>query len=283
VSISSTSDEQESLVQLLAAGDRDAAAGFFDARAPSVKEYCAELCPPDQVDQATLAAFVDFLGRICTAAPDDDPDELLRKATRTAAASRMKIAEPHEPTCRSIPDLIAARANAEMRRSEEPINKHLGRCDTCKSTAERLTRAEDALIRDPSSAPPENVRRAWLQIGSRQDSSVQEAESGFRIDASAVQRNERDLTAAESLSPEPAEHELQVREASGSEAAEPQSAEPEPEPAHPEAAEAEPQPTESQPASTSAPPSPVVVRRRGGGLVGAARRLGSSARRKPSQ
>ena len=54
----------ETLLRLIAQRDPDAAAGFFDAHAPSVRRYCEELAAPERLDEATLAAFVDLLGRV---------------------------------------------------------------------------------------------------------------------------------------------------------------------------------------------------------------------------
>ncbi len=313
MSIAPISGERPTLLELIAAGDPDAAAGFYDARAPSVREYCVEICSPEQADQATLAAFVDFLGRVGGAPADADPDELLRKSTRTAAASRMHLSEPHEPTCRSIPELIAARANGELPHNEEPINEHLERCATCRHTAERLAQAEDALIRTPSGHPPEHVREGWLQIGSRGDApepgepgtpapTPEEGPSpvddrvGRWIVEEPTQAAEAAVAEPEAAPPEPepeaAEPEPEPDAAEPEPAQEPPAppepvaAEPQPEPeptaAEPQTVEEPPAPVPSEPEPVPDPeprapeppmPQPVTVRRRRGGLVGAARRL----------
>src|SRR5205807_7323758 len=125
-----------SLHEVITAGDPDALAGYYDARAASVNEYCAQLCPPELVDEAVLAAFADFLGRLHTGSPDADLDELLLRSTRTAAASRMDRPAPREQECRWIPELIAARANGEFPHDEQLINKHLDRCRSCRQAAQ---------------------------------------------------------------------------------------------------------------------------------------------------
>jgi hypothetical protein len=161
------------LLQVIVSGDRDAAAGFFDGRAPTVREYCAELCPPGLVDDATIAAFLDFRGRLVQAPADTDLDDLLRRATRTAAASKMHVAAPAVrgrgkravgPVCLALPELLAAHRSGELPRNDELIRHHLRDCRVCQYTEERLAQAEDAFDRGPSGQPPEHVRATWLQL-----------------------------------------------------------------------------------------------------------------------
>jgi len=137
------------------------------ARAPSVREYCAELSPAELVDEATLAAFVDFLGRVRAAPAAADPDDLLRKSTRLATAARMWLPHALEPACRDTAELLAARANGELPYDEHAISQHLERCGDCKRTVQRLAQAEDAFIRAPAQPPPEEIRTAWLELASR--------------------------------------------------------------------------------------------------------------------
>ncbi len=48
---------RSSLAKLILAGDRDALAGFFDAREPKVRSFCAEACPAELIeDPATRRA-----------------------------------------------------------------------------------------------------------------------------------------------------------------------------------------------------------------------------------
>jgi hypothetical protein len=152
------------LAQLIAAGDIDAAAGFYDAHAPSVLQYCAEICPAELIDEATLAAFVDFRGRLLSAPPDADLDQLLARATRVAAASRMDVPDAQHPECRLLPELVAARLNGETRHGEHTVNAHARSCRACQRTVERLAGAEDAMVRAPTVEPPSHVRAAWLEL-----------------------------------------------------------------------------------------------------------------------
>jgi hypothetical protein len=150
------------LLALIAAGDVDAAAGFYDGRASSVREYCVQLCSPELVDQATLAAFVDFRARAVTAPPDIDADDILRRAAREVAAGRLR--DVHLAECRAIAELLVARMNGELTPSEEPLEQHLMRCSTCRRTAARLTDAEAALSGAGDELPPDQIRLAWLEL-----------------------------------------------------------------------------------------------------------------------
>jgi hypothetical protein len=160
------------IIELIADGDPDAAAGFYDARASSVRDYCAELCPPDRVEDATLAAFVDLLGRTMNAAADADAGELLTRSARIAIASRM-----HSPTCPEIPELIAARLNGEFVHNEEPLYSHLSQCGHCQIVAERLAQAGNALEHVSFTQPPAKARARWLELAAREQPELQESES----------------------------------------------------------------------------------------------------------
>jgi hypothetical protein len=152
-----------SLAALLRARDRDALAGFFDARAGYVHAYCASICPPDDVDAATLAAFVEFLTRAPGAGSDDDLDLLLVKATRSSAAGRVEV-RSSAPVCRAMPEVLAARANGEHIRSEQAFAAHLDDCATCRETATRLLGAEQSLKGEPRGGPAADVKETWLEI-----------------------------------------------------------------------------------------------------------------------
>jgi hypothetical protein len=235
------------LVDLILSGDQDALAGFYDGRAPSVYQYCAQICPSQQVEEAVLASFADFLGRVRAAGSEADLDDLLRKSTRSAAASRMRVPKSRDPVCRSMPELIAARANGELPHGEGPINAHLETCRSCRQTAQKLVDAEDALAQPATRQPPEEVRTAWLLI----------ATTGAETER-AVE------PAAEAPAPEPP---------APPPAPEPPAPPPAPEPpAPPPAPEPPPTPAASEP-GPPAPSEPVRVRRRRGGLLGAARRV----------
>jgi hypothetical protein len=151
-------------LELIAAGDVDAAAGFYDGRAPSVRAYFTRLCRPDLVDDATLAAFVDFRGRAANAPPGADADDILSRAARTAVAGRLELRDTRWAECRATVELLVARMNGELIRSEGPLERHLKRCSSCRQTAERLASADTALTGAGGEAPPENVRSSWLEL-----------------------------------------------------------------------------------------------------------------------
>jgi hypothetical protein len=94
------------LLELIAGGDVDAAAGFYDGRAPNVRAYFTQLCTPELVDEATLAAFIDFRGRAASVPPGADADEILSRAARTAAAGRLELRDPPSPECRATAELL---------------------------------------------------------------------------------------------------------------------------------------------------------------------------------
>jgi hypothetical protein len=157
---------------------REALASFYDGRAGKVREYCATVCPAEFVDEATFAAFRDFLGRMGNAGPDTDVDDLLWKATRGAAAGRAEVREagdpqhggfpqpkPTEPgaTCLAMPELIAAYVSGELPRNSK-LDRHLVECPVCRRTAKRFREAEGAFSAEPHEQPPEAIRRAWLEI-----------------------------------------------------------------------------------------------------------------------
>jgi hypothetical protein len=164
--------------------DRDphALASFFDSHAGNVMEYCSIVCPAGKVDEATFVAFADFLGRLAEADPDADLDDLLRKATRGAAAGRAEVgsdtrgstsarapqttrAQP-EATCFAMPELLAAYASGELPRNGQ-LDRHLVGCKVCRATATRFRAAEDAFTLEARDPPPTAVRRAWLELASR--------------------------------------------------------------------------------------------------------------------
>jgi hypothetical protein len=168
------------------AGDPDVLAGFYDARGQTVAAYCAEVCPPELVDDAALASFIDFIARIGAAdRSDPDLDDLLIKGTRAAAAPRVNVERPPGPvgrilgrhnrpvdsaTCRVMPELLAAFANGEFPGDEREIRRHAKSCNVCRATAARMERAEQTFASASGSggvAP--DVRDAWLRIAAAPD------------------------------------------------------------------------------------------------------------------
>jgi hypothetical protein len=266
------------LVDLILSGDQDALAGFYDGRAPSVHEYCAQVCPSEYVEEAVFASFADFLGRARAAGAEADLDDLLRKSARTAAASRMDVSNKRDPACRSMPELIAARANGELPHDEGPINEHLERCRPCRQTAQRLVEAEDALVRPPSRQSSNEVRTAWLVIASR-EAGARDPDAGGKVSASEPEAPtaEPEAPTAEPEAPtaEPEAKDSEPQTWLPEPAAAVMPAEPAPAPEPPAAEAPPPAEREAAAAQPSPPPpslEPVRVRRRSGGLIGAARR-----------
>jgi hypothetical protein len=275
------------LVDLILSGDQDAVAGFYDGRAPSVYAYCAEVCRGEQVEGAVLASFADFLGRVRADGVNADVDELLRKSTRTAAASRMRVANSRDATCRSMPELIAARANGELPHDEGPIKAHLEGCRSCRRVAQQLVDAEDALAGPASRQPPEEIRSAWLLIASggtgpraaepppAASEPEREPEPAPEPEREPGPEPESNAGSQSWLPPSAA----QSSEAPAEPPAAPQAA-PAPEYTAPLEPPLKPPATPERVASPEPlAPQPVTVRRRRGGLIGAARRAVSSTRR----
>jgi hypothetical protein len=161
------------VLELIVAGDVDAAAGFYDGRAPSVREYFTRLCRPESVDEATLAAFVDLRGRAANAPPDADADDILSRAARTAAAGRLELRDERWAECRATVELLVARMNGELVRGEAPLERHLKRCSSCRQTAERLASADAALSSAGGEAPPNQIRASWLELVGREPAPEQ--------------------------------------------------------------------------------------------------------------
>lgn len=154
----------ETLLRLIAQRDPDAAAGFFDAHARSVRRYCEELAAPERLDEATLAAFVDVLGRAESAPEGAELEDLLMKATRNAAASRAEVADARGPECHAMPDLLAALINGELERDPRLLDEHRARCRVCQRTEERFAIADEGWTRPAAEEPAAAVRVAWLEL-----------------------------------------------------------------------------------------------------------------------
>ncbi len=131
-------------VELIAGRHPGTAVDYYDAKAPIVRDYCAELCPPELVDDALLGAFIDLRARAAAAPRDADLDDLLRKAARAAAAARIQPNEGFNAPCRVVPDLLGAAMSDELA-DDRALNRHLGVCERCGAVAERFRRAEQAI------------------------------------------------------------------------------------------------------------------------------------------
>jgi hypothetical protein len=231
--VNGTQQHPISLAALIRAGDPDAVAGFYDGRAALVTAYCAEICPPESVGEATLAAFIDFLARVRNEdVADGSLDQLLLKGTRGAAAGRAVIERPAarfggrganvtQAICRGMPDLLAALANGELPEDESKVREHVARCETCRLTVARMEQAEHAFSTPPDGgSPAPEIRTALLDVAGRP------------------------------IPPAPAA----------------------PDPIPPAPAAPDPAPA-APAAPDPAPAAPIVVRRRTGGLVGAGKQL----------
>jgi hypothetical protein len=181
-------DSPASFGQLVFARDPEALATFYDQRAGKVREYCVLVCPAKDVEEATFAAFVDFLGRLDVVGAGVDLEDLLWNATRSAAAGRadvrtepreVRAPAPHRTTfrkppattepgaiCRAMPELLAAYANGELA-GHEQLDAHLVGCSICRTTATRFRRAEAAFTREPAKQPDPEIRQVWLEIAVR--------------------------------------------------------------------------------------------------------------------
>jgi hypothetical protein len=229
-----------------------------------IRSYCAEMCQAEVVDEATSAAILDFHARLQTAA-DEDFDELLAKAARTAAAARsdLRVGPAGSPSaeCLAMPELLAARANDELPGDDRVIRQHLSECIICATTFARMRRAEQILAVSVELTDERVAEEAPAQpepVAEEEPEPVAEEEPEMAPEPEPEQEPEPEpepVAAEEEPEPEPVAEE---------------ESEPEPEPV----AEEEPEP---KPAKAPAPDEPptIVVKRRQGGLVGA---LGRAAR-----
>ena len=156
------------LLALITARDPSAMSDFYDDHAGAVRLFCATVCPSGRVDEAIRAAFVDFFGRTLEAEAGADPSDLLRRATREVAASRIDV---HARTgsrpsiiCQSAPELLASRANGELPGRDKTLLKHLRGCATCQTIEATLEAAEIAFEDESRVNPPEGCRDAWLEL-----------------------------------------------------------------------------------------------------------------------
>ncbi len=163
-----------SLPDLIRAGDADAFAGFREAHIDIVRAYCEVACAPELVAEACDAAFLDFVGRLSADPAEQGLDAVLLAATRSAAARRFPAPEdlavsdtsagaagaaaaadpprgrrhpdgpPDTRICAAMPELLAARANGELRGDDDAIAGHITGCPVCAAGEARLQAAEAA-------------------------------------------------------------------------------------------------------------------------------------------
>lgn len=152
-------------------GDREAIASLYDESLPRVHAYCELVCPPERVQDAVRACFLDFLARLeLVGVSDAGLTSLLLKATRSAAASRTVVAAPASQgpasevpsagaVCWSMCELFAAQANGELP-SENGLVEHLQHCPVCQLTRSRLSEAEHAFTQPPEDEAAQDVAGA---------------------------------------------------------------------------------------------------------------------------
>jgi hypothetical protein len=273
-----------SLHQLILAGDPDAIAGFRDSHVHRIRSYVEEACSPELRDAATDATLVNFLGRVATA-QDGDLEELLLKSTRSCAAGRFDVHVPAgahrragapEPACLAMPELLAAFANDELPGQHDAAQHHLDGCPICAATAERMARAELAFTQAPEW---EAAAEQWLAVEDQPERGLGAAppEGWAASEASVLPGGWQAPGEPEPPTPaaaEPAPMAAEPTPAPAPTEPTPAPAEPTPDPPAP-APEPEPEPTPDPTPAHEPPPTPQpasVVRRRQGGLVGAARR-----------
>jgi DNA-directed RNA polymerase specialized sigma24 family protein len=153
-------------LELIAVRDADAVGRFYAQQIPAVREFCAELCPPQRIEEAVQAAMVNFLARATERPTDARPRDLLRKATREVAAGRMKLkivaGQVVDPICLAMPELLAARANEELPGADGLVAEHLESCQICQATGARLEKAEIAFSEWSSDGPDKRAESGDL-------------------------------------------------------------------------------------------------------------------------
>ncbi len=142
-------------------GRRPAPVEPTDRQRLAVEAYCRELCTPAEAPVATteaLSAFTVSATRLGRRATSDDHARVLARAMRAAAAShagieasspgwRSRVADAltaeRDVGCRSVPGLLACRANGELAGGEAAaLRDHLRDCLRCRATEVRMARAE---------------------------------------------------------------------------------------------------------------------------------------------
>src|SRR6202043_3029210 len=89
--LSSTADSS-SLAERIRGADAKAISAFRELHDRQMKAYCDVACPPQLVDEAVGASFVDFLGRVTQGEhTDEELEATLLDATRAAAAARILV------------------------------------------------------------------------------------------------------------------------------------------------------------------------------------------------
>jgi DNA-directed RNA polymerase specialized sigma24 family protein len=186
-------------LELIVARDEETMGRFYDVHVNEVRRFCAALCPADRLGEAVDATLVGFLARASEATAGTRPDELLRKAAREVAASRMEpggeAGAGAGPLCRAMPELLAARANQELSGAEDQMLAHLESCDVCRESAARLEEAERAFVAPSEDPAAAQGRETWVQLAQPPG-----------IESTAARQSSRDAAvAAETPADDPAQ------------------------------------------------------------------------------
>ncbi len=107
--------------------------------------YCRQLVGDADAAEAAAEAFARFRATVVAAGAlsDLNPEAVLVKATREAAASR--AARGGEGTCAELPQLLAARANKTISAADcKRLEEHLETCWACRAPVARFKAAERA-------------------------------------------------------------------------------------------------------------------------------------------
>jgi hypothetical protein len=162
------SDAQPSLVTPEGVRDGDPAAlsGLTTRRGAAVLAYAEQVARPGRSVDAAAEAFAQFRRAVVAAADpyDVDPERTLLRGTRFAAAAaaprelplrvRLRGSGAGPSACELVPELLAARAEAELSAADEQrLGRHLTRCAPC-SAAEARFRAGERAYREAPDAPP---------------------------------------------------------------------------------------------------------------------------------
>ena len=106
------------LLSLIAARDPDAMARLLRRSRGPLGSSAQRSVALERLEEAVIAAFLNFLGRAAEADPSADPRDLLVRATREAAASRIEVDAPARFTAdqRDLPGSSRALGLAGERR-----------------------------------------------------------------------------------------------------------------------------------------------------------------------
>jgi hypothetical protein len=162
---------------LAGAGRRAVSLNDVEAtRRASVLAYCARLCEPDRIGEATDAVFAALRDVLEAARPGEvvEVDRALLEATRDAAAPHTSAVSGGwlgqlrtSRTCELMPTLLAGRASERLSDSDrDRVDRHLSRCAACRELERRRDDAERAYMAMlEGSAEPRAAREPFATPG----------------------------------------------------------------------------------------------------------------------